>query len=791
MSSLKTRQQVWTHLHDLVGSGSELPVAELPTVRDLMRYGLYLRQVSDEDRRNYTNDEIIVDIMNALLSQWCKANPRFTEPVVNSQKRIKTKLKGIWELATKVSLGRAKIQERENFMKKLDRLMDILTCKCKISSCCGAECCNNCIGDVHISCTCRREFKIPVIELAFIKSQREKVGSIGHHQMGSVDYPESKRQKLKNDRAVEKEKQKEKKRKRDKEDEEIVTVNESAIEHDEVESEENECDDKEVCKTDECQSEMKRKKYNTKDITNIALASLRHHTGLRETAEIATAAWIDAGIISAHDTTLVIDHNKVMRAQKRVMKKCGVMFEKDVKENGISCVFFDGRRDDTKVMTKVGDSDKMYPGVIKEEHYTVCMEPGGKYLCHFVAGKADQERTHAEIIADKLVALLKERGADKTLQAIGGDSCNVNTGWEGGVMHFVEERLQRKLVWIICDLHTGELPLRHLVTAVDGKTLSNNKWSGVLGKMLDSATDLDINADFPVVCVGPPLPQLSTSVIKDLSTDQSYGYRIVNAIRTGVVEKDFGMLEIGPVSHSRWLTTALRFMRIWISKHGLKGKNLENLKMIVEFCVGVYMPNWFNIKIHSNWVEGPKHLIFQLQLLAEQCDTVKAIVMPTVKRSAWYGFSECVLQAMLCSDEEKERIEAVQTVMKIRGDGDDTVQIGDSCVRPRRTPAINTDALTLSELIDWDSDGIYEPPLTCCLTTAEVKMLASKPMTVPDWPSHTQSVERCVKMTTEAAAHVYSQERRDDYIRGQILSRQLMKKNRSKQDMASLSNFTV
>lgn len=300
------------------------------------------------------------------------------------------------------------------------------------------------------------------------------------------------------------------------------------------------------------------------------------------------------------------------------------------------------------------------------------------------------------------------RGADKTLQAIGGDSCNVNTGWEGGVMHYVEVKLQRKLVWIVCDLHTGELPLRYLVTGLDGKTLSNNKWSGPIGKMLDSATEMDINPDFVKICVGPALPQLSNEVIKDLSTDQSYGYRMVTAIRTGVLPKDLALLEIGPVSHSRWLTTALRFMRIWVSKHGLKGKNLNNLKMIVQFCVGVYMVNWFNIKINSKWTQGPRHLLFQLQLLKEQCEKVRTIVMPTVVRSAWYGYSESVLQAMLCSEEEHERREAVEKILKIRGEGDETKQLGDNRVRPRKTPAINTEATTLSQLIDWTS-GVSEP----------------------------------------------------------------------------------
>ena len=58
-------------------------------------------------------------------------------------------------------------------------------------------------------------------------------------------------------------------------------------------------------------------------------------------------------------------------------------------------------------------------------------------------------------------------------------------------MHWVEQKSGRKLVWLVCDL-----PLRHLAIQVDGPTLSNNKWSGPLGKMLDDVTELKINPNF-------------------------------------------------------------------------------------------------------------------------------------------------------------------------------------------------------------------------------------------------------------------------------------------------------
>jgi len=226
-------------------------------------------------------------------------------------------------------------------------------------------------------------------------------------------------------------------------------------------------------------------------------------------------------------------------------------------------------------------------------------------------------------------------------------------------------------------------------------------------------------------------------------------------------------------------------MRLWILKHNLSGKDFENLKMIVEFCVGVYVVNWFNIKINSNWTQGPRHLLFQLQLLREQCVETRRIVLPSVKRSAWYEFSESILQAMLCSEDERERKEAVGRILQIRGEGDKTTQLGDNKVRPRKTPDINCDANTLSELIDWTT-AVYEPPLTCPMTTEEIENFTDQPMEVPDWTSHTQTIERCVKMTTEAAAHVYGQERREHYILGQVVSRELMNKNSSKHDTGEL-----
>jgi hypothetical protein len=88
------------------------------------------------------------------------------------------------------------------------------------------------------------------------------------------------------------------------------------------------------------------------DITNIAMASMRHHTSLRETAEIATAALIDAKIITKNNTLMIIDHSKVKRAQEKLAIELANKFNKDLENNVVSCIFFDGRKDNTKVLTE-------------------------------------------------------------------------------------------------------------------------------------------------------------------------------------------------------------------------------------------------------------------------------------------------------------------------------------------------------------------------------------------------------------------------------------------------------
>jgi hypothetical protein len=82
-------------------------------------------------------------------------------------------------------------------------------------------------------------------------------------------------------------------------------------------------------------------------------------------------------------------------------------------------------------------------------------------------------------------SVLEEYDSIESLDAVLMDNTPVNTGVSGGLCACLEHKLGRKLHLIGCFLHINELPLCHLIQKLDGKTISGNKFSGDIGKLLD------------------------------------------------------------------------------------------------------------------------------------------------------------------------------------------------------------------------------------------------------------------------------------------------------------------
>ena len=120
----------------------------------------------------------------------------------------------------------------------------------------------------------------------------------------------------------------------------------------------------------------------------------------------------------------------------------------------------------------------------------------------------------------------------------------------------------------------------------------------------------EVNEGFEVLDFAEDLKEIDDDFAAELSTDQQNLYNIVKMITTGNINHNYFKHIIGPVNHARWLTTACRLCRLWVSKHGLRkhSKVYKSLKVIVSFIVAVYTPMWFEIMSKHNILHGPHHV---------------------------------------------------------------------------------------------------------------------------------------------------------------------------------------
>ena len=797
----------------------ELLQSELPTLRAVLLLGLHLQEQRLIDKRNYGQTELAQDLSEAILVPWKRANDLFKPPVIINMKSISKRVLSDWQMAIKVSNKQVKKAEAEKFGKKLDKLYDLTKCRCPITTCAEFKCAEMegkaCKSKFHITCHCAREEKLPLLELGFILSQRSKISEKGGMQITrQADIAESNRQK----KALQRKELLEMRQnsKESKEASKEAALKERADEyHDDQFGDENanvaHIDiDMDLCNDTSLGLVSKR---NMLDISQTAQTAIRYETGSREAAALVSSFLGDlirAGIVDKDMAYLAVDQSKMQRAKDMVMTNSREKGEAVTKEDKIKCVMFDSRIDHTLVKRLDAETQKFYPRVEKEDHYTIT-DGAGRYLHHLTKpGKAEENKEKeifvienvedvesgddennndiesnpvkkpAENVADMLVEWFKRVGIDESVQFLSGDSTNSNTGWKAGIITWVEKKLNKKVTWLICALHCNELLLRHLMEKLDGKTDSKTGFSGPLGKLLKKVPDMKRTQTFKKINLGPDLIELSDDIISDLSTDQELSYKLVKAVRSGHLSRDIALRKPGAIVHSRWLTFAETMCYLWMSDHGLEEDLYNRLELIVTFVVSVYFPMWFNIKVKHSWLEGPRHVLTQLSLIQLQSCEVQDIVIPYARSSAWFSHSEAVLQTMLCSNQREDRVFAVEKILEIRGDS----MYGSMKPRARRLPELNVNARDLQSLISWKNS--HEPVLTCHMAKEEIIKMKDQAMVVPYYCVHTQGIERAVKEVTQASEAVYGFERRDGWIRARANNRNLMPKLGTKKDLENL-----
>ena len=411
----------------------------------------------------------------------------------------------------------------------------------------------------------------------------------------------------------------------------------------------------------------------------------------------------------------------------------------------IQGIYFDGRKDQTICNEKCGKTYRR--ATITEEHYTILSEPGSLYMGHVSPQSGSAE--HISISILKFV-LDKNIETDNVI-AIGCDGTVINTGVRNGVIRKIETDMGKPLQWLICQLHSNELPLRHLLQNLDGKTAGPTAFTGPIGKNLTECEKHPVTKFAAIIC--EPLPHL-----QDLSTDQEYLYKIHTAIRSGECSAALAANSPGKLSHSRWLTAANRILRLYVSSVNPS----QNLLWISHFIMKVYAPMWFAIKCKSSFENGAKHIFDTIRLSREFPSEVKDIIDPIIKRNSYFAHPENMLVAMLYDERIHIRELSLRRILKSR-----KAVSNRSIIREFKVPSLNFDANDYIDLIDWSKEIITSPPVMQSFSDEEIiRMIKSKNIDIkfPSFPCHTQSVERCVKLVTEASQAVCGQDNRDGYI---------------------------
>ena len=172
-------------------------------------------------------------------------------------------------------------------------------------------------------------------------------------------------------------------------------------------------------------------------------------------------------------------------------------------------------------------------------------------------------------MAEKLHEEVKKHGCEECVDLVGSDTCNKNSGQHKGVQAMLEEKLKRPLQRILCLKHGIEIFWHQFFRLIDGETSGPSTLKGIVGKQIDNNIFYtgDIRTFKPVE-VWNPIPDLSAEVIRNMSSDQAYLYRIVKAVMTGSeyftqIDKQLRTASPGKLHGARWITLANRILRLY------------------------------------------------------------------------------------------------------------------------------------------------------------------------------------------------------------------------------------
>ena len=290
-------------------------------------------------------------------------------------------------------------------------------------------------------------------------------------------------------------------------------------------------------------------------------------------------------------------------------------------------------------------------------------------------------------------------------------------------------------------------------------------FSGPIGKLLPNCEKMTLASYEPIISENIP----KGDYMNDLSCDQKYLLNIFEAVKRGHCDDDLSYKVPGNISHARWLTTANRILRLYVSTVHPS----DQLLKLVKFIMQVYIPSWFQIKRCNSIINGPKNMHSMILRCQGQEEDVKNIIKPVIQRNAYFLHSENILLCMVHDEDNTMKELGWRKILKSRQNKQRIA------VRSFKSPDINFEAENYHGLIDWNQD-FTSPPLFHHIESSAIekfvltKQFPSASPGITEIPNHTQAVERHIKIVTDVSTKVCGSDRRDGAILAILESRKKM-----------------
>ncbi|GBM31423.1 hypothetical protein AVEN_98517-1 [Araneus ventricosus] len=163
-------------------------------------------------------------------------------------------------------------------------------------------------------------------------------------------------------------------------------------------------------------------------------------------------------------------------------------------------------------------------------------------------------------------------------------------------VQFQDENFEHPTASLVLAEGTLKSDLRHLFQNLDGKSIGPKSLTGQIGEKLSGCGKRPVIGFKSIDC---QIPTINRSI---LSKDQQYLLCIFMAIKSGNGKENLAVRDSGPLSHSRWLTTANITLRLYLSEES----PTSELQEIVVFILKSYMSMWFSIETSKYFTEGLK-----------------------------------------------------------------------------------------------------------------------------------------------------------------------------------------